>query len=251
MKSQQLAQAGARPAVQVTLPAFQGPFDLLIYLVERDKLDIHDIAVAEITSKFIESLKVIEFDPELASDFIFMAAYLLELKSRSLLPRIERVQLSQEPDPRQELIMRLVEYKRFKELAASLEAMITSGNYTYTRRTSIQPDTMEMRPLAPMSLDNLFSAFIRVLEDHQVEVKELAARGIPIAEKISVIRKRLASGPASFEEFAAGLNLSGVIAVFLAVLEMVRLGEVNVRQETAFAPIIIAAEKDDTDERAR
>lgn len=250
MKSQQLAQAGARPAVQVSLPAFQGPFDLLIYLVERDKLDIRSIAIADITSKYIESLKEIDFDPELASDFIFMAAYLLELKSRSLLPRIERIQLAQEPDPRQELIMRLVEYKRFKELAASLETMITSSNYSYTRRPLVSSEVRETRPLAPMTLDNLFSAFIRVLEKSRSEIKELSARGIPIADKMSVIRERLNTGPVCFEELSAGLCLSEVIAVFLAVLELVRLKEVNVRQESAFAPILLAVEKGDSDERA-
>ena len=109
MKAQQLVQAGTRPAVQVRLPVFEGPFDLLIYLVERNKLDIYDIAVADITSSYIESLQHMEFDPETASDFIYMAAYLLELKSRSLLPRTERIRPADEPDPRQELIMRLVE----------------------------------------------------------------------------------------------------------------------------------------------
>jgi len=90
MKSQQLSQAGSRPVVQVILPVFEGPFDLLIYLVERDKLDIYSIAIADITSSYLENLSLVEFDPELASDFIYMAAYLLELKSRSLLPRVER-----------------------------------------------------------------------------------------------------------------------------------------------------------------
>lgn len=249
MKSQQLSQAGSRPAVQVSLPAFQGPFDLLIYLVERDKLDIHDIAVADITSSYIESLKVIDFDPELASDFIYMAAYLLELKARSLLPRVERIQLAQEPDPRQELIMRLVEYKRFKELAALLETMASSERYVYTRRPSLPAESQEARVLAPMSLDNLFSAFARVLASNRVEVRELPSRGVPVAEKMNALRKRLAGGSVLFEELAAGLGLQEIIVTFLAVLELVRLGEAAVSQESVFLPIVInAAERDDSDE---
>lgn len=246
MKSQQLSQAGAKPALQVHLPSFEGPFDLLIYLVERDKLDIYDIAIADITSSYIESLKSLEhFDPDLASDFIYMAAYLLELKSRSLLPRIERKQLAQEADPRQELIMRLVEYKRFKELAAHLDAMVVDGHQCYTRAPSLPLQTEEMRPLAPMSLDNLFSAFSRAISKHRVELRELPNRGVPVAAKMSFLRERLTVGPAEFSELAGDGTLSEVIATFLAVLELVKLGEATVSQETVFAPIVIEAVKDD------
>jgi len=249
MKSQELAQAGARPAVQVHLPAFEGPFDLLIYLVERDKLDINDIAIASITSSYLESLKEIDFDPELASDFIYMAAYLLELKSRSLLPRVERQQLAQEPDPRQELIMRLVEYKRFKELAAELDAISCGGSHMYTRSPSILLQGEEIRPLAPMSLDNLFSAFSRALAKTMVELRELPERGVPVAAKMEELRARLGQGPANFSDLTTDLNLTGIIVVFLAVLELVRLGEAAVSQDAVFAPIVIEAVKgEDSDE---
>ena len=250
MKSQQLSQAGARPALQVQLSNFEGPFDLLIYLVERDKLDIYDIAIAEITSSYIESLKILEqFDAELASDFIYMAAYLLELKSRSLLPRIERRHLSQEPDPRQELILRLVEYKRFKELAAQLDAMTAEGNRIYTRMPTIPVEGAENRPLAPMSLDNLFSAFFRALDKHRIEVREMPSQGVPVATKLSYLRQRLSFGPADFNELTSGLGLSEIIVTFLAVLELVKMREAVVRQESVFAPIIIEAVlKDDENE---
>jgi len=251
MKSQQLAQAGARPAVQVSLPAFEGPFDLLIYLVERDKLDIYDIPIAEITSSYIESLKDIAFDPELASDFIFMAAYLLELKSRALLPRSQRIHLAEEPDPRQELIIRLMEYKRFKELAAGLEALAVSSSLTHFRRPSPALEANELRPLVSMNLDQLFSAFVRAMEESRVEVRELPARGLMVADKMDALRERLKGGSARFEELVAGKGLTEIIVTFLAVLELVRLGEANVYQEQFQAPIVIeAAEKDDSDERA-
>jgi segregation and condensation protein A len=228
--------------VQVSLPAFEGPFDLLIYLVERDKLDIYEIAIADITSSYIESLKAIEyFDPERASDFIFMAAYLLELKSRSLLPRVERVQLVQEPDPRQELIMRLVEYKHFKELASLLEAMTAGENIIYTRTPAAWLTTEEIRPLAPMTLDNLFSALKRTLAKNRIEVRELPARGMPIADKMKAVRGRLAAGPVYFAELTAGRNLTEIIVSFLAVLELVRLEVATVSQESLFAPILIEA----------
>lgn len=248
MKSQQLSQVGSRPVVQVNLPEFEGPFDLLIYLVERDKLDIYSIAIADITSSYLESLSLVEFDPELASDFIYMAAYLLELKSRSLLPRVERELLADEPDPRQELIMRLVEYKRFKELAGQLETMISTENYDYTRQPALPPEP-GTRSLAPMTLDNLFSAFVRALEYSSVEVRKLAVNGIPIEEKLGELRKRLAAGSAYFAELARGLGLQEIIVTFLAVLELVRLGEAVVFQEKVFATILIeSAAKDGRDE---
>jgi len=248
MKSQQLYEIGSRPVVQVNLPVFEGPFDLLIYLVERDKLDIYSIAIADITSSYLESLSLVELDPELASDFIYMAAYLLELKSRSLLPRVERELLAEEPDPRQELIMRLVEYKRFKELAGKLEEMAVHDNYDYTRQPALPAET-NPRALAPLSLDNLFSAFARALENCRVEVRNLAVKGVPVEEKLAVIRARLVAGSAVFADLANGLNLSETVAIFLAVLELVRLGEAVVFQERVFAPIIIkSAVKDGLDE---
>ncbi|NLY32228.1 MAG: segregation/condensation protein A [Firmicutes bacterium] len=246
MKSQQLSQVGSRPVVQVTLPVFEGPFDLLIYLVQRDKLDIHSIAIADITRSYLESLSLVEFDPELASDFIYMAAYLLELKSRSLLPRVERELLADEPDPRQELILRLVQYKRFKDLAGQLEKMISLDNYDYTRQPDLPPDPL-VRPLVPMSLDNLFSAFARALERSKVEVRQLAANGVPIGVRLEQLRQRLAKGSATFDELARGLGLEEIIVTFLAVLELVRLGEALVFQQEVFAPIVIESVKDDRD----
>lgn len=245
MKSQQLVQMAARSTVQVHLPVFEGPFDLLIYLVERDKLDIYDIAIADITRNYLDSLQVIEFDPELASDFIYMAAYLLELKSRSLLPRVERAELAQESDPREELILRLVEYKRFKELAVQLDALASGTNHLYVRRPSIPTDVQEVRPLLPMSLDNLFSAFIRAVAKIEVEVREMSGRGMLVGEKMGELKSILRRGSASFAQLTTEMGLAGIVVVFLAVLELVRLGEVEVFQESVFASIKIKAVEED------
>jgi len=212
--------------------------------VERDKLDIYDIAVADITSSYIESLQHMEFDPETASDFIYMAAYLLELKSRSLLPRTERIRPADEPDPRQELIMRLVEYKRFKKLAEELAAM-AGGQRTYTRRPSLDTGAGGARQLAPLSLDNLFSAFMRAMAKHRVEIRELPEQAVPVTEKIAELREQLRHSPLVFADLVAGQDLKNVIVLFLAVLELVRLGEAVVHQESAFAPIRIEAVKED------
>lgn len=240
MKSQELAQASARPEIQVSLPAFEGPFDLLIYLVERDKLDIYSIAVADITNSYLSSLSLIEFDPELASDFIYMAAYLLELKSRSLLPRFERELLADEPDPRQELILRLVEYKRFKKLAARLAEMISPDNYDHVRRPAAAPE-QGPRVLAPLSLDNLFLAFTRALAREQAPVREFLLADISIEKRLAELRLTLGAKPVRFSELAGGQSLAQLVVTFLALLELVRLGEVAVCQEQVFAPILIKA----------
>lgn len=236
MRSQQLAQADSRPPLQVTLPEFEGPFDLLIYLVERDQLDIYAISIADITSSYLASLSQVEFEPDLASDFIYMAAYLLELKSRSLLPRLKRESLAAEPDPRQELIMRLVEYKRFKQLAALLESMISPGQYDYTRPPCQLPAAAS-RTLAPLSLDNLFSAFARALKNRRLEVRNLTFQGVSVEVRLGELRQTLAAGGIGFADLVRGLGLEEVVATFLALLELVRLGEALVYQERVFAPI--------------
>lgn len=245
MKSQQLSQVGTRPDIQVSLPVFEGPFDLLIYLVERDKLDIYSIAIADITNSYLENLSLIDFDPELASDFIYMAAYLLELKSRSLLPRFERELLADEPDPRQELIMRLIEYKRFKELAVKLEDMIAPDNYDFVRPPTFIPE-QGPRLLAPLSIDNLFSAFARALAHGRLPIKEYVRDDIPIGERIAELRERIAYKAVTFSQLVQGQGIQQLVVTFLALLELVRLGEVVVLQEKVFAPILVrAAERDE------
>lgn len=241
MRSRPLA-AGVE--LQVHQPAFEGPFDLLIYLVERDQLDIHEIIISDITSSYIESLKLIEhYDPDVASDFIYMAAYLLELKSRSLLPRIQRQHLADEPDPRQELINRLVEYKRFKYLAGRLEQLAVGDGRVFTRRPTLPAGEEGGRKLAPMSLDNLYSAYQRALEKARVEVREISGGTVPVAEKMEFIRHLLCNGPTRFSALVEGADLVEKIATFLALLELVRLGEVSVAQPRLFGPINIQPAK--------
>lgn len=230
----------AGSALQVQQPAFEGPFDLLIYLVERDRLDIHDIIISDITSSYIENLKLIEhYDPDRASDFIYMAAYLLELKSRALLPRIRLHQLAEEPDPRQELITRLMEYKRFKHLAFLLEELAVDRRRAFTRPPSLPASDEVGRKLAPMLLENLYSAYQRALEKAAVEVREVSGEKVPVAEKMNYIRSQLSRGELLFASLVQKANLVEKIATFLALLELVRLGEVNIGQPRLFGPIKI------------
>lgn len=237
----------AASGFQVQQAAFEGPFELLIHLLERDKLDIKDIVLSDITQKYMESLKVLQqFDPDLASDFIYTAAWLLELKSRSLLPRVEREQLAlqQQDDPREELIVRLMEYKRFKELAVVLEAK-ASGGYRVHARPPGMPDVAVIVPqLAPHSLDNLFSAYNRALTKGKKEVRELPARGMPVAERIEALRAQLAHGPAHYAELTKGMAVKDRIVTFLAMLELVRMGEIVVSQQKLFGPILLEMKRD-------
>ncbi len=235
MNTKSLGSAG----LHVHQEVFDGPFDLLIYLVERDKLAIEDIVISEITSSYIETLKQIEdYDPDVASDFIYMAAYLLELKSRSLLPRSSRQQLADHPDPREELIARLVEYKYFKELAARLGDLALERQRPLTRPPGV--DSLErVRQLAPMLLDSLYSAYQRALEKARVEVREIATRPIPVSERMDYIRSHLGGGSVQFAELVRDSGIMEKIATFLALLELVRLGEVSFSQRQLFGPITI------------
>lgn len=235
MSTRPLTESG----LHVHQEVFDGPFDLLIYLVERDKVAIEDIVISDITSSYIESLKQIEdYDPDVASDFIYMAAYLLELKSRALLPRVHRQQLSDHPDPREELIARLVEYKYFKDLAVRLGQLALDRQRPLTRPPGV--DGLErVRQLAPMLLDNLYSAYQRALEKARVDVRELGTKPIPVSERMDFIRSCLNKEGVQFSELVQDSGTMEKIATFLALLELVRLGEVSISQQRLFGPITI------------
>jgi segregation and condensation protein A len=238
MRNQQLQQA--RQSIPLRLSNFEGPLDLLIQLVDREKMSIRDIQISEITRHYLATLEQFQFDPDTGSDFIYMAAYLLELKSRSLLPRPPRGQLDGEygDDPRQELINRLLEYKHFRDLAEILDGLCLQNCRVYSRLPSLPQ--AEDPGLAPMSLDNLFSAYGRALSKLTRESRELPPRGLAVAEQMEVMRSWLQRGSFCFTQVVAGLNLTGIVVTFMAMLELNRLGEVLVSQEQPFGPIIIA-----------
>jgi len=225
-------------ALEIILEAFEGPLDLLLYLIRRQNLDILDIPIAEITDQYMEYVELMKgLRLELASEYLVMAAILAEIKSRMLLPR--PAPQEDEEDPRTELIRRLQEYERFKQAALDLDALPRLGRDTFAIRARIPPG--QVRRLPPtVDLSELLLALCEVLAradlylSHRVEQKSLSLR-----ERMAQVLERMQG--AGFVPFIRLFELSegraGVVVTFLALLELIRDASIELVQPEPFAPI--------------
>jgi len=230
-------------ALEVFLEAFEGPLDLLLYLIRRQNLDILNIRVAEITEQYmqyVEIMKTLNF--ELAAEYLVMAALLGEIKSRSLLPRPKEDE-GDEQDPRAELIRRLQEYERFKQAAEDLDELPRMERDTFVgcaqaptyQRSKTHPD-VDLRDVLLAFHDVLKRADL--FESHQVAREKLSTR-----ERMSQVLTALQKG--QFVPFVALFKLEegrlGVVVTFLAILELIKESLVELVQHEAFAPIHVKA----------
>jgi segregation and condensation protein A len=226
---------------QVELAAFAGPLDLLLYLIQKDQIDIYDIPVASITDQFLRHLEVIQLlQLDNAGDFLVMAATLLRLKTRMLLPAQAEEDLEEE-DPRAELVRRLLEYKRFKEAAAAFRERekerrryhVRCGRYPFLDEERLEP------PLR-IGMFELLSALAGVF-DRLTAPPVHAVRREPytVEQKIELIRQRLqASALVLFEDlFATDTIKMEVVVTFIAILELVKRGELMLIQTEIHGPI--------------
>jgi segregation and condensation protein A len=241
----------------VRLPRFEGPLDLLLYLISRDEIDVFDIPIERITAQFLEYLETLEsLNIEAAGEFVVMAAQLMEIKSRMLLPRPEQIMEDEEEggDPRAQLVARLVEYRRYKAVAEELRARAEMQRYVFSR-AGLAPangngngngNGHHERPflmLGDVSAFDLWAAFQSVLN----RVKEAPAGGeevvrprFTVAQKIAAIASRLRwsrDGLLFVDLFADDVTRGEMIVTFLALLELVRLRRVRVVQEALFGEI--------------
>lgn len=230
-------------ALEVILEAFEGPLDLLLYLIRRQNLDILDIDVAEITRQYmgyIELMATIQL--ELAAEYLVMAAMLAEIKSRMLLPR-QQADDEDEEDPRAELIRRLQEYERFKQAAEDLDELPRMGRDIH-RASAETPDRQQQRPHPDVDMRDLVTAFAEVLrraemfESHQVELEKLSTR-----ERMSKVLDTLQD-----QQFVPFISLFtveegrlGVVVTFLAVMELIKESLVEIVQSESFGPIHVKA----------
>ena len=230
-------------ALEVILEAFEGPLDLLLYLIRRQNLDILDIDVAEITRQYmgyIELMATIQL--ELAAEYLVMAAMLAEIKSRMLLPR-QQADDEEEEDPRAELIRRLQEYERFKKAAEDLDELPRMGRDLH-HASAETPDRQQQRPHPDVDMRDLVTAFAEVLrraemfESHQVELEKLSTR-----ERMSQVLDSLRE-----QQFVPFISLFtveegrlGVVVTFLAVMELIKESLVEIVQSESFGPIHVKA----------
>ncbi|MGB0458649.1 MAG: segregation and condensation protein A [Porticoccaceae bacterium] len=230
-------------ALEVILEAFEGPLDLLLYLIRRQNLDILDIDVAEITKQYMGYIELMaSIQLELAAEYLVMAAMLAEIKSRMLLPR-QQSEDEDEEDPRAELIKRLQEYERFKKAAEDIDELPRMGRDIH-RATAEAPDRDQQRPHPDVDMRELVAALADVLkrsemfESHQVEMEKLSTR-----ERMSQVMENLRDN--QFLPFVALFTLEegrlGVVVTFLAVMELIKESLVEIVQSEDFGPIHVKA----------
>jgi segregation and condensation protein A len=230
-------------ALEVFLDAFEGPLDLLLYLIKRQNLDILDIPIAEITSQYVEYIELMqELRLELAAEYLVMAAMLAEIKSRMLLPRQEE-QDDEEADPRAELIRRLQEYERYKQAAEDIDQLPRLGRDLFQTVVEVPDKRFERRP-PDVDLKEILLALKDVLHradmfsHHRIESETLSVR-----ERMSLVLEAINSE--SFIEFSQLFKVEegrlGVVVTFLAILELIKGALVDMVQAEAFGPIHIKA----------
>lgn len=238
-------------ALTLHLSQFDGPLDMLIFLIGKAKINIRDIFVSQVTDQYIQSVQnAPDLDMDDASAFIAMAATLLEIKSRSLLPRQEE---AEEEDPEQALIRQLEEYQRFKQIAQDMQGFEKAAALMYQKLPEeypLPPPTLE---LTGLTLDGLLSAFARVMARIQTDEEEpiQVARHI-VRDEYTVPRctahilKRLKKGPVRFDDlFSPQPSRDEVVTLFLALLELLRLGRAAVIQDGIFGDMMLEPRQPD------
>lgn len=232
---------------EIKLPLFEGPFDLLLFFIERDELDIYDIPIARITNDFLEYVHHLErMNIEVASEFILVAATLMRIKAKMLLPRPELDELGNEIDPREELVKHLLEYKRYKSVLAELQEMEgkrqemdSRGNIEREIRSLAEASNVEAE-LQNLDMYKLFKVFMKVMERYQYEQNKPTHHVVQYPYTISgqkdfLIGKLLVEPKISFEQII-GFDPSKIAVIFnfLAILELLQLGRITLHLGLGF-----------------
>lgn len=229
------------PNYLVALDSFHGPLDLLLYLVRRNEVDVLDVPVAKLADQFLDFLAAVrEVDVELAGDFLVMAATLMEIKARSLLPDDPVEGEADEPDPRRELVRQLLEYRTFKDAAAALEERAGQQGTRLARVAPEEPAVPGVPPVRPVELWDLVSAFARLMrETHALRPQTVVVDDTPQYIYEQQIRERVASGGrVAFRDlFGPPYHRTRLIGLFLAVLELIRAQVVWLDQPEPFGEI--------------
>jgi segregation and condensation protein A len=227
----------------VRLQNFEGPLDLLLHLIKKNELDIYDIPIALVTQQYLDYLDLMqELNLDVVGEFLVMAATLIHIKSRMLLPRPDPTQEDPEEDPREALVRRLLEHQRFKAAAELLHEREIQRSAQWARPDQRVTDLVGEAPEPEIEVDlfSLMAAFRQVLDlVRQRPMVPLPVEQIPIETRIEQLLARLSETDAcGFEDLFADVNSrGGMIVTFLALLEMIRLKLVRVFQSGAFGPI--------------
>ncbi len=234
---------------KLKLPNFEGPFDLLLYFIKRDELNIYDIPIARITVEFLKYIRVMKyFDLELAGEFIVMAATLMYIKTQMLLPRDEADEASEAEDPRTQLVQRLLEYKKFKEAAYNLQEFEDSQKYIHYRKMFDSDQKMvednSQNTYANANLFDLLKAFRKVMDKKDIiEEPQHIVNLFPVTveekskEMLDFLNKKKRI---VFSQYIANSSKPIIVITFLTILDLIRKKLIFCQQEEAFDDIVIS-----------
>jgi segregation and condensation protein A len=234
---------------RIKLRVFEGPLDLLLFLIRKNELDIYDIPIESVTRQYLDALRAMQqLDLDLAGEFFVMAATLMEIKSRMLLPRglaaVDPNSTDEEMDPRWELIHQLLQYKKFKEAAAKLGELAATRQDLMERYVSALGDRLDqpLKNVDRIELWNVFNLVLRRLAEKLV-VGEIHDEMVTVADQMEWLLARMQTQKSFVFSalFPEGATLRRLVATFLAILELTRLRKFRLRQDEAFADIICAA----------
>ncbi|MEW6063647.1 chromosome segregation and condensation protein ScpA [Desulforamulus profundi] len=247
---------------EVKLSAFEGPLDLLLHLIDKDQINIYDIPIAQITSQYLAYIEQMQgLDMDVASEFLVMAATLVSIKARMLLPRSSGKQEAAEegPDPREELVQRLLEYRKFKEVASYLKDREKQAGKVYTRNNSIELYQHLFKPQDPLggiTMETLLQSLRQALQRAGAGLfipEEITREEIQVPEKMRQLMAMLLLYPQGMP-FSRLFNERGerteIIVTFLAVLELLKSGQITAIQTETFGEITILRRAQDLTEEA-
>ncbi len=229
-------------ALEVHLEMFEGPLDLLLFLIKKNDLDIYNIPISKITQEYLAYLEMIkELNLELAGEFLVLASTLMAIKAKTLLPSQDQegaVAEEEGPDPRQELMARLMEYQKFKEAAKFLESAAEKSKDVFYRGA---PRFDDSQKTLSIGIFDLMSSLKEILDRCPDKSREIAGEEFPIEEKMAKILGMLGKSPrATLEEIFAGeTKRRGILSCFLALLELVKLQKIFIRQDEPFSAVAI------------
>lgn len=243
-------------ALQVKLEAFEGPLDLLLYLIEKNKVDIYDIPIVTITEQYLDYIKKMDTeDMNLMSEFLVMAATLLDIKSKMLLPKEVDEESGEEIDPRAELVQQLLEYKMCKYMAFELKDRQLDASHTYFKPKTLPKEIEDYRE--PVDLDEIIgdATLSKLQELFNMVMKRQEDKIDPVRSKFGTIKKEEVDienkakyiayyisnhGRCSFVELLERQNSKAEIIVsFLVILEMMKIGQITIVQDNIFGDILI------------
>lgn len=234
----------------VTLPKFEGPLDLLLYLIRKEEMDIFDIKIHEITHQYLEYIKRMrELDLEVAGEFISMASTLIHIKSRMLLPQYnEQGEIVETEDPRKELVQRLLEYQKYQEAAKNLNERPMVGRDIWLRgsKETIKPQEEEIL-LEDNALFSLISSYRKAIRAFQKKIHRVARKAQSIAQRILEIKDRLIPGQRITLRELLGVtedHTRQVLITFLSLLELGKMGFVHLYQAETYGDIYVDPKKD-------